>query len=199
MDISRKAIVNLLIGQEIFLIIISLLWVFFNNTNSFKISGLYAFFELNPFNKFHIDLQSFFIGLAVSIILIFLSILIASTYEPFKKSMLILDEMIINKIQIRDIFPLALFSGVGEEIFFRGLLQEGIGIYFSNIIFALLHFPAKEFWVYALWTLFAGLFLGNVYSYTNNLFIVIIAHVFNNFLALFIWKKFKHKIISNEK
>ena len=196
MDISRKVLIRILIGQEIFLILISLLWIFFNHSNSFKISGWYAFLELNPFNKFNIDLNSFLIGIGVSLVLIFLSILIAYTYEPFKKSMNILDQMIINKIEIVDIFPLALFSGVGEEIFFRGLLQEGIGIYLSNIIFALLHFPGKEFWVYSLWTLFAGLFLGNIYSYTNNLFIVIVAHVFNNFLALLIWKKFKNKIIN---
>jgi membrane protease YdiL (CAAX protease family) len=196
MDISRKIIIRILIGQEIFLIIISLLWILFNHSNNFKINGLLAFLELNPFNKFHIDLNSFLIGIGASLILIFLSILITYTYEPFKKSMSILDKMIINKIEIQDILPLAFFSGVGEEIFFRGLLQEGIGLYLSNIIFALLHFPGKEFWVYSLWTLFAGLFLGNIYSYTNNLFIVIVAHVFNNFLALFIWKKFKHKIIN---
>lgn len=195
MDISRKTLIRILVGQEIFLIVVSLLWIFFRNSNAFTINGLYAFVELSPFKNFHIDLKSTLIGIAVSLVLIFLSFIIASTYEPFKKSMVILDQMIINKIENIDILPLALFSGIGEELFFRGLLQDGIGIYYSNIIFALLHFPGKEFWVYSLWTLFAGLFLGNVYAYTNNLFIVMVAHVLNNFLALILWKKFRHKIV----
>lgn len=196
MDISRKAIIRILIGQEIFLIVISLLWIFFNNNYLFSTDGITAFLQLNPFNKFHIDFKSFFIGLGASLALVFLSILIAFTYEPFKKSMSVLDKMILNKIEMQDIIPIALFSGIAEELFFRGVLQDSIGILFSNIIFALLHFPGKEFWVYSLWTLFAGLFLGNLYSYTNNLFVVMVAHVLNNFIALYVWKKYKHKIIN---
>lgn len=195
MDISRKAIVRILIFQEVFLVAISLFWIYVKHPNSFKISGIYAFSYLSPFKNMNFNLTSVGLGLAASLILVFLSFLISYTYDPFKKSMSSLDEMIISKIQMSDIIPIALASGIAEEIFFRGILQNGIGIYFSNIIFALLHFPGKEFWVYSLWTLFAGLFLGNIYAYTNNLFIVIIAHVMNNFLALLLWKKFKHKIL----
>ncbi len=195
MNISRKETLRILIGQEIFLILISLFWIYFKHHTSFKVSGFYAFSEHIPFKNMSIDLKSLGIGLATSLVLVSLSLIISLTYEPFKKSMAILDQMIINKIEKIDIIPLALFSGIAEEIFFRGLLQNGIGIYLSNIIFALLHFPGKEFWVYSLWTLFAGLFLGNIYAYTNNLFIVIVAHVMNNFLALLLWKTFKYKFI----
>lgn len=195
MDISRKAIIRILIGQEIFLIIISLFWIYIGHPNTFKISGLYGFMLLSPFRNMEFGLKSLGIGIAASLILVSLSLLITLTYEPFKKSMITLDQMIISKIEKFDIIPVALLSGIAEELFFRGILQTSIGLYASNIIFALLHFPGKEFWVYSLWTLFAGLFLGNIYDYTNNLFIVIVAHVMNNFLALVLWKKFRHKFI----
>ncbi len=194
----RKSVIYILLGQEIGLIIVSFIWLMLKNISSINKSGFISIFSLEPFKRFDISFQSLLYGVSASLILIFLSFVITFTYEPFKKSLQLLDDLILHVIKPIDILPIAILSGIGEELFFRGVLQDSLGLLPSNIIFALLHFPGRQFWVYSLWTLFAGLFLGNIYAYTHNLFIVIIAHIMNNLLALILWNKFKTKILKDD-
>lgn len=187
---DRKTIIKLLIGQEIFLIFISLFWLSIKN-HDFSFFYLPSMITVEPFKSMIISKETFLYGLLAGVFLLISSNIIVLTSPPFKKSLKILDEMLLNKLKPIDFISLAFFSGLAEEIFFRGILQNGIGIIPASIIFALLHFPSKEFAIYALWTFFAGMFFGNIYQITNNLFIVIVAHILNNLLALVFWKKLK--------
>lgn len=45
-----------------------------------------------------------------------------------------------------EIVVIALTSAIGEELFFRGALQDQVGPYFSTLIFGLLHAPALLIW-----------------------------------------------------
>lgn len=179
---DRKTVIKVLVYQELFLIFLSFIWIYFK----------YEFIDFNsiPLSNIKIDLNSSFLGLLSGTLLLLISLIIVFTYEPLKKNIKTINELIINKLNYSDFIIIAFFSGVAEELFFRGLLQEQIGIIYSNIIFALLHILNKDFLVYSLLTFVAGNILGNIYLYTNNLFIVILAHVFNNLLAMIISKKF---------
>lgn len=192
---TRKSILLILIFQEIGLIFISGVWLFLRNINSILNQGPFFLSELNPFKGWQVNLESLLYAIGAGLILIIFSLLIAFTYEPFKKSLEFIDNLILNKIKPADILPIAILSGLGEELFFRGILQEEIGILWTSVCFALLHFPGKSFWVYSLWALFASFFLGNIYDYCHNLFIVIVAHILNNLIALLLWQRFKYKII----
>lgn len=196
---TRKSVIFILFSQEIALIIISILWLFFRNHSYIKNEGFISLLHLSPFKGFAVDLKTTFFAILASILLLFLSFIITFTYPPFKKSLEAIDELILSKIKSPDIIPIAMLSGIGEELFFRGILQDEIGIYWSSLIFALLHFPGKDLWVYSLWALFASLYLGNLYSYTGNLYFVIVVHTLNNLLALILWKKFRKKIIVEKK
>jgi len=48
---------------------------------------------------------------------------------------------IIRSLQLRssDILFISLCAGIGEEIFFRGFLQEGLGIWWTSIVFIAIH------------------------------------------------------------
>jgi len=153
--------------------------------------------ELNPFKGWLINTHSIFYGVAACLTLIFCSLIITLTYEPFKRALVEIDNLLLNKIKYVDILPIALLSGFAEELFFRGILQEEYGIIFTSICFAVLHFPGRNFWIYSLWALFASLFLGNIYAYTHNLFIVVFSHTLNNLFALLLWQRFKDKISKN--
>jgi membrane protease YdiL (CAAX protease family) len=81
---------------------------------------------------------------------------------------------------------ISICAGVGEELFFRGFLQNELGIIISSLAFAFLHFgpAARQFWkiviVYFMFSLgFAGL-----YVYAQNLLAPITAHIIYDFLAL---------------
>ena len=80
-----------------------------------------------------------------------------------------------------DAILLALASGIGEEMFFRGALQPAVGWLLASLIFGACHFlPRKEL---ALWSLYAvgmGGVLGGLYIYTGHLIAPIAAHVVIN-------------------
>ena len=83
------------------------------------------------------------------------------------------------------IFLIALFSGLGEEVFFRGWLLNEVGLGFSSLLFALAHFPPKRDWRY--WPAFAffmGLILGLLCLWSGSLVFAIAAHSGVNYFNL---------------
>jgi membrane protease YdiL (CAAX protease family) len=84
-----------------------------------------------------------------------------------------------------DLFLLALFSGIGEEFFFRGAMQPAFGYVITSLLFGSIHFIPKK--VFLPWTIFAcvmGFTLGWVYIYSGNLLFPVIAHFMINYLNL---------------
>lgn len=192
---TRKQILVVLIIQEIALILLSFLWIIITNISLIYSGGIYSLKNIEPFKNIIISSNYFLYGILAGIILLTLGSVVSLLYEPLKNTLKAIDELILSKIKPIDYLPIAILSGVGEELFFRGILQDRIGIIITSIIFAVLHIPKKEQWIYSVWALFASLYLCNLYAYTNNLFIVIVAHVINNLLALILWKSFKKRII----
>ncbi|CAM9897233.1 unnamed protein product, partial [Heterosigma akashiwo] len=84
---------------------------------------------------------------------------------------------------------LSIAAGVGEEVLFRGLLQNGVGIKLgqsiglavASIIFGLLHNVTP---VYALIATIYGFYFGFIYLATGNLAIPMIGHAFYDLVAL---------------
>lgn len=109
------------------------------------------------------------------------------TSESVRLGLRGLFDTVLGPLKPRDFLVIALASGIAEEIAFRGVLQPLIGIVASNLLFALLHVPSRQLWFYGLWALFAGLFLGNLYAWTDNLFVPIGVHVLNNLGSLWAW------------
>jgi membrane protease YdiL (CAAX protease family) len=76
---------------------------------------------------------------------------------------------------------MALASGVGEEIFFRGLLVPLLGVVASSVAFGLLHQvrgPAR--WVWAAWASAMGALFAVVFCVTGSIAGSIVAHVLIN-------------------
>ncbi|MFN4152635.1 MAG: lysostaphin resistance A-like protein [Candidatus Sericytochromatia bacterium] len=193
---ERKIILRILIFQELGLILLGLIWLLLRNRMSFYSKGILSLDKLNPFIGININLNTILISIIATIVLLSLSLSIVYTYAPLKKALEVIETMIISKLKPVDIIPIALLSGVGEEFFFRGILQNEIGIIPSSLIFGLLHFPGKDFWIYSFWAFFGGLYFGNIYSYTNNLFIVVLAHTLNNLISLTFWIYLRKKSIT---
>lgn len=88
-----------------------------------------------------------------------------------------------------NIFMIGVMAAFGEELLFRGAAQplmikifknHHIGIWFVAIVFSLIHFQFYGFFA----RMFLGAILGYSYYYTKNLWVPIIAHFFNNSLAV---------------
>lgn len=81
---------------------------------------------------------------------------------------------------------LALVSGVGEEIFFRGALQNALlggwpGVLLQAVVFTALHpVPDRRAWSYPLFIFMGGLMFGSAYLLTGSLLPGMLAHYIHN-------------------
>lgn len=92
---------------------------------------------------------------------------------------------IVTPLTFPVIFILALCSSVGEELFFRGALQNQFGLVTASIVFGLVHIPWNKLMIP--WTLMAmtmGFVLGGLYIYSENLLAPIFLHFTINLLNL---------------
>ncbi len=92
---------------------------------------------------------------------------------------------LLGNLSTPQIALVALASGIGEELLFRGWLYHETGLWISSILFGLIHIPPNRKWLY--WPLFAaamGLLLGWLYMWTAALIYPILLHALINHLNL---------------
>jgi membrane protease YdiL (CAAX protease family) len=77
---------------------------------------------------------------------------------------------------------LALASGIGEEIFFRGAIQPSAGIVITSLVFGAIHVGKdRRFFAWTIWATAMGFILGAVHEATGSLVGPIVAHVAVNY------------------
>ena len=67
-------------------------------------------------------------------------------------------------------------AACGEEIFFRGFIQQWLGLVVASLVFMVAHFGRKDIRVVSYWSIFQGLYLGLFFAYSKNLIVPMIAH-----------------------
>ena len=103
------------------------------------------------------------------------------SYKNFKKSLAV----IFSGVSWGGAAWLALLSSVGEELLFRGALQPFLGIWFTSILFGLLHLDSDGgVSVWTAWAVLAGLILGSVVNVTGSLWPAIAIHFVVNFIGI---------------
>lgn len=84
-----------------------------------------------------------------------------------------------------DVFWLALWSALGEELLFRGAMQSAWGLPVSCLIFAFCHFPLRRsLWPWTIMALAAGLILGGLFALLGTLWAPLAAHFVINVQGL---------------
>lgn len=97
-----------------------------------------------------------------------------------------------DQLSVRSAAVISISAGVGEELFFRGMLQAEFGVIAASALFAAMHFGTAiaQFPVVALLYFFIGFALGLLYLVMTELWVVIIAHGLYDFIALIYLKHF---------
>jgi len=162
--------------------------------------GLY-FLGLILMSAAQIELRSVFIfswgatGIALLMTLPMFAFLYINTHSSWKPIVQLKEEMeekivpIFSGTNHIDLALIAFFAGVGEELFFRGWMQNvlinksgvWIGILVTSAIFGLLHYLSATYAIYAFVT---GIYLGVIYHVSGNLYIVMTIHAVYDFIAL---------------
>ena len=100
-----------------------------------------------------------------------------------------------------NVLLLSILPAIGEELFFRGILQKiCIGIFKNNItgilvtslVFGMLHFQIENL----LSIIFASILLGLIYDYSKNILLTVLLHFGFNFFSLIMMQGLKMELIS---
>ena len=91
---------------------------------------------------------------------------------------------LFRRASVSDLLVVAALAGLGEELLFRGVLQDEFGIWIASAVFGLLHGPSRELWPLALWATVMGVLLGALYQASGNLFVPALAHALYDGAAL---------------
>ena len=84
----------------------------------------------------------------------------------------------------------SIFSGVGEEAFFRGALQQEFGLVVASLLFGVAHVgPDRRYLVWTAWAVLAGFVFGFLYDVSGGLLAPILAHTAHNAATLLLWKR----------
>jgi len=102
----------------------------------------------------------------------------------------------MGHLKIWQLAIIAALAGIGEELFFRGLIQlglsEGLGInvwvaiLIASLIFGICHAVTLTYFLLAF---LVSIYLGFIFEYTGNLFVVIAIHALYDFVV-FLYVRF---------
>jgi membrane protease YdiL (CAAX protease family) len=92
----------------------------------------------------------------------------------------------IRSLSAVDIILLSLAAGIGEELFFRGMLQSFVGIWWAAAIFGLLHALTPTYFILAT---AIGAWFGLLYEYSGNLFVPMLSHAAYDIFALYLLRQ----------
>ncbi len=84
---------------------------------------------------------------------------------------------------------ISVFSGIGEEMFFRGAVQPEFGLVVAALAFGLVHIgPDRRYLVWTAWAILAGFLFGFLYELTGGLLAPVVAHATHNAATFLLWK-----------
>ena len=134
------------------------------------------------------------LGLATSVGTCFLSLL---SYRLIPLVRSLADELapsLVDRADGTGLVLVALFSGVGEEVFFRGAVQQEFGLVVASLLFGAAHVgPDRRYLLWTAWAVLAGFVFGVLFWATGGLLAPVAAHAAHNGATLLIWKRSREK------
>lgn len=160
----------------------------------------WLWFEPRPelFASIRFD-DSLLYAVPLAVLMLLLSTLGILTIPALQRAHLYLDHLLFKHFQSSDAIYIGVVAGVAEEFVFRGLLQSAWGLIPASLCFGFMHLPALRHYSFAIWATLMGLLLGVVYQFTGNLLLVMLAHILNNSFALWIWPRFRARLMKRTK
>lgn len=147
-------------------------------------------FKLSILDLFKFSSKDILIGIVATILLILINLLFIFVLPRYIKLLRPLKEAyeevcgMVYDLNIFLALPIAIISGFAEELLFRGVIQQLLGIIIASIIFGICHIGNKKTLPYGIYTIFIGFYLGYLFIYTGNLLAPIIVHTINNAIAI---------------
>lgn len=157
--------------------------------------------EIDPWRWVGADpdlVRAALVGVAVGLVTVVVSNLLERWAEWARRLSEAFREM-LGELTLGSVFVIALFSAFGEELLFRGFLQQALathafsgdwadalGLIVSSVVFGLLHVGPdwETFWPWTVMALLMGGAFGLMFLQTGSLLAPILAHFTINFFNL---------------
>jgi len=133
-----------------------------------------------------VDLSIGFIG---GLVIAGLTFLATKNLKPFQDLSKMFSDL-LGPVHPLEIFFLSSFSALGEEFFFRGIIQGELGLVFASLFFGLIHIgPNRKAWPWTLFSILVGFILGALYEWRGNLLTPVVMHFTINYVNLWLLYK----------
>jgi membrane protease YdiL (CAAX protease family) len=155
--------------------------------------GLGWLLDHNPADRLRFDFWSILVGVGATLpmLLLFL-VMLRWPIGPLRGIKNFMDTIIrplMDTCSDVDLLGISVLAGVGEEMLFRGLVQDlfagwlplWLAVVLASLLFGIMHAVTPA---YAVLAAFIGAYLGVIYLYTGNLLAPIIAHGLYDFIVL---------------
>ncbi len=121
-----------------------------------------------------------------------------SAFEPFRHLRDNVVKPLADELNIFSAFFIAVFAGVGEELFFRGLVQEELGAIIAAVLFSFLHFgvAARRYLPVVIVYFFIGLYFS--YLSYDSLWVAIVTHITYDYFILLYMRYVYNKALVRE-
>lgn len=149
--------------------------------------------HLSPPDWFSIGIGTGF-GIAAAILALIIQRLPLGFAKSLREKVDQIATEMLGQCNLADLIGISLLAGVGEELMFRGLIQQGLTQYLGNVplviaivalLFGLLHSLSVT---YVIAAAIASVGLSVLYVYTNDLISVMICHAVYDLVLLIIAK-----------
>ena len=132
---------------------------------------------------------SVLIGFATAVGTVSLGILVYRLVPVMRQIAEELAPNLVDGVSRVNLVLVSLFSGIGEEVLFRGAVQEEFGLVVAALAFGLVHIgPDRRYLVWTVWAIFAGFLFGALYNFSGGLLAPIVAHTTHNAATFLLWK-----------
>ncbi|MED3689307.1 type II CAAX endopeptidase family protein [Peribacillus butanolivorans] len=185
---DKQLLYNLFLTQIILLTLAFFLGIILFNDRS-------TFFDLFIFNDLNILLFGIPAGIIVVLFDLFMMRVTPSSYQDDGG----INERIFSSLSYSMIFVVALVVAISEELLFRGVLQTHLGLLWTSIIFAAVHYRYLFNWFLFLNVLVLSFFIGFLFEWTNNLLVTITAHFLIDFILGVLIRRKKAKRVEQER
>jgi len=151
------------------------------------------FLERQPVDQVRWSARALGVGAVATLPLVAgLWVLVRTRWGPFDDLLTLVDESIVPlfaQCSIADLAYLSIAAGFGEELLFRGVVQEvaaarygpTVGLFVASLVFGLVHAVTRT---YAALAALIGIYLGWLWLATDNLLVPIVVHALYDFFAL---------------
>ncbi|WP_285766261.1 type II CAAX endopeptidase family protein [Peribacillus sp. SI8-4] len=153
-----------------------------------------AFFDLFSFN----DLNILLVGVPAGVLVVVLDMILMKVTPPSYQDDGGINERIFSHLPYSMIFVVAAVVAVSEELLFRGVLQTHLGLLWTSIIFAAVHYRYLFNWFLFLNVLVLSFFIGFLYEWTDNILVTIMAHFLIDFILGVLIRNKKQKELSKK-